>query len=176
MKRAQLRHRVAAACRQAGFSMLEVMVALLLVSMALLGQARLTAGSLRLAKGADNRMQAVQLAAELGERMENNRDAARSGAYVQSAGSTAAPMQVDCNSYPCTATELASFDLAVWEARAAAVLPGATWELDQDGTDTSRYTIILTWQERVDKADRITSASSGTTETLSLTTIKELAQ
>nr|WP_277988864.1 type IV pilus modification protein PilV [Ramlibacter ginsenosidimutans] len=165
-----------AARRQAGFSMLEVMVALLLVAMALLGQARLLAGSVRLAKGADNRMQAVLLSAELGERMENNRDAARSGAYVQAAGSTPATMQVDCNSFPCTATELASFDLAVWEARAAAVLPGATWELDQDATDTSRYTIILTWQERVTQADRITYATSGTTETLSLTTIKELAQ
>jgi type IV pilus assembly protein PilV len=175
VKRTPSRHRLQAACRQAGFSMLEVMVALLLVSMALLGQARLAAGSLRLAKGASNRMQAVLLSAELGERMENNRDAARAGAYVQSAGSTTT-MQVDCSSFPCSASELASFDLAQWEARAAAVLPGATWELDQDGTDTSRYTIILTWQERVDKADRITSASSGTTETLSLTTIKELAQ
>jgi hypothetical protein len=64
----------------------------------------------------------------------------------------------------------------VWEARAAALLPGATWELDQDGTDTSRYTIIVTWQERVDRADRITYANPGQTETLSLTTTKELAQ
>lgn len=172
----QARPRVGTACRQAGFSMLEVMVALLLVAMALLGQARLTAGSLRLAKGADNRMQAVLLSAELGERMENNRDAARAGAYVQAAGSTPATMLVDCNSYPCTATELASFDLAVWESRAAALLPGATWELDQDATDTSRYTIILTWQERVEKVDRITYASSGSTETVALTTVKELAQ
>ena len=156
--------------------MLEVMVALLLVAMALLGQARLTAGSLRLAKGADNRMQAVLLSAELGERMENNRDAARAGAYVQAAGSTPATMQVDCNSFPCTTAELASFDLAQWEARAAAVLPGATWELDQDATDSSRYTIILTWQERVERADRVTYANPGTTETVSLTTTKELAQ
>jgi type IV pilus assembly protein PilV len=155
--------------------MLEVLIALLVVSMALLGQARLAAGSLRLSKGAGNRMQAVLLSAELAERMENNRDAARAGAYVQSAGSTPATMLVDCSSYPCSATELASFDLAQWEARAAAVLPGATWELDQDATDSSRYTIILTWQERVDKG-RITYASSGSTETLALTTIKELAQ
>jgi type IV pilus assembly protein PilV len=156
--------------------MLEVMVALLLVSMALLGQARLLAGSVRLAKGADNRMQAVLLSAELAERMENNRDAARAGAYVQSAGSSPVTMQVDCNSFPCSGAELASFDLAAWETRAAALLPGATWELDQDGTDSSRYTIILTWQERVTQADRITYATSGSTETLSLTTIKELAQ
>lgn len=156
--------------------MLEVMVSLLLVSMALLGQAGLLAGSLRLSKGADNRMQAVLLASELAERMENNRDAARNGAYVQAAGSTPLPMQTDCNSYPCTPIELANFDLSAWEARVAGLLPGATWELDQDATDTSHYTIILTWQERVDKANRITYATTGATETLALTTSKELAQ
>jgi type IV pilus assembly protein PilV len=156
--------------------MLEVMVALLLVSMALLGQARLLAGSLRVAKGADNRMQAVLLSAELAERMENNRDAARAGAYVQAAGSTPATMQVDCNSFPCTATELASFDLAQWETRVAALLPAATWELDQDATDSSRYTIILTWQERVERADRISFTDPASTETVSLTSVKELAQ
>jgi type IV pilus assembly protein PilV len=152
--------------------MIELLVALMLVSTTLLGQAALQVSSLKMTKGAGHRTQAIVLAAEIAERMENNRAAARAGQYQVATGSTPAVVAADCGAMACTTAELAAFDVAIWQAQAAANLPGATWQLTQDGADPSRYTVVLTWQERRDKSPGTTFATAGEMETLALSTSK----
>jgi type IV pilus assembly protein PilV len=158
-----------------GFTTLEVMVSLLLVSVALLGQASMLTTAVKMNKGAGFRMEATLLAAELSERMENNRAAANTGAYVVTpATSTVPSVAKDCSTSTCTTTELASFDLATWAASASANLPGAKWEVKRAGTPVT-YTITLSWQERRDNARRVTYESAGDLETASLAVTKVIS-
>ena len=73
---------------QAGFSMLEVLVSLMLIAVAMLGQAGMQANALKFTKGASLRMQAVMLSQELAERMEGNKTGAIAGNYVVATASS----------------------------------------------------------------------------------------
>ncbi len=131
--------------------------------------------ALKLNKGAGLRMEATILAAELAERMENNRVAANSGAYVvPTASATVSTAAKNCATSACSNDELASFDLSVWEAAVISNLPGATWQVTRAGSPVT-YTIMLTWQERRDNARRVTFETAGAQETASLTATKVIA-
>ena len=67
---------------QRGFSMIEVLVTILIISLALLGTAGLQAYSMRLNQGGQFRSLAVFLAADLAERIEANKSSAGAGDYV----------------------------------------------------------------------------------------------
>jgi type IV pilus assembly protein PilV len=162
---------------QSGFSMLEVLVSLLLIAVAMLGQAGMQANALKFSKGASLRMQAVLLATEMGERMESNKAGAIAGNYVVASASTASTAAVDCLTAACDSGALASFDLAQWTARIVATLPGGSWQITQPVTgNPSTYSIVLSWQDRRESANTTTYSTSGTTETLSLTTTKLVYQ
>ena len=107
--------------------MLEVLVSLVLIAITLLGQAGLQASALKLNKGATLRMQAVLLADELAERIENNKTAAIAGSYVVANSSTPAAVGTNCLTNFCMPTELATYDLAVWQAGIVARLPVSSW-------------------------------------------------
>ncbi|MFZ4479303.1 MAG: type IV pilus modification protein PilV [Rhodoferax sp.] len=138
-----------------GFSMIEVLVTLLIVSLALLGTAGLQAYSMRLNQGGQYRSLAVFLAADLAERMEANKPGATSGAYALDsttgadflAGATA--VSSVCVSGACTAAALAGYDLSQWQNAVATSLPQSSWSVTQTvtGAQTS-YTITIGWVDR----------------------------
>lgn len=157
--------------------MLEVLVSLVLIAITLLGQAGLQASALKLNKGATLRMQAVLLADELAERIENNKTAAIAGSYVVANSSTPAAVGTNCLTNFCTPTELATYDLAVWQAGIVARLPVSSWTVTHAVTgNPSTYSIVITWQDRRDNVDRVSYATAGTSETLALTTTKVISQ
>lgn len=162
--------------RQAGFSMLEVLISLVLIAFTLLGQAGLQASALKLNKSADLRIQAVILADEISERIEANKTIALAGAYMAAHSSTPASASADCLAANCTAASLASFDLSTWQTRVAATLPDANWQITHAGTNPSTYTIVLSWTDRRDNAKSVNYATAGTTETMSLTTNKVVTE
>ena len=163
---------------QRGFSMLEVLVSLMLIAIAMLGQAGMQANALKFSKGASFRMQAVMLGIELGERMEANKTGATAGSYViATATSTVSTAGTDCGTASCDATALAAYDLAQWTTRVSAILPSGTWQVTQSvAGNPSTYAIVLTWQDRRSDAGRTTYSTTGTSETLSLTTTKVVYQ
>jgi len=133
----------------AGFSMIEVLVTLLIISLALLGTAGLQAYAMRLNQSGQFRSQAVFLVADLVERMEANKGAAVSGGYVQPASSSAGALNETCTTGVCTAAALALYDLSQWENRVAATLPQASWEVAQTVPgNPSTYTVRVGWVER----------------------------
>lgn len=171
--------------QEAGFSMIEVLISLVLIAIAMLGAANLQLQALKMAKGATFRMHAVTLATEIGERMEANRIGAVAGSYA----TPTTPPSVSCPTSPCTlprtvtndcttavcsATDLATADLGSWETSLVARLPSASWSITNTTLgNPSTYTVLVTWQDR---RDSNTYSTAGTTETFSYTSVKTVAQ
>jgi len=153
---------------QRGFSMLEILVTLFLITLWLLSSAGVQSASLQFTKAAQFRTQAVYLATDLAERMQANKTAAVAGSYVVSGSVDAAAM--DCTTATCTSDELAQFDLAEWSGRVTAVLPNASVTVSTTGAaNPVTYTILITWSDR--RSDRAYSGS-GTSEAFSYTATK----
>ena len=132
-----------------GFSMIEILVTLAIISLALLGTAGLQAYSMKLNQGGQFRTQAVFLAADLAERMEANKAAAVAGSYVLATSGSANALSTACSDAACGAAALATFDLSQWQNAVAASLPQATWAVAQTvaGNPTT-YTITISWVDR----------------------------
>ena len=122
--------------KQAGASLIEVMVAFLILSVGLLGLAMLQAKSLRLNTDAYMRSQATLIAHELMENMRAN----PTGNYAAYSGKPSG----GCSS--CNAVDKAVYDdvLRWWEAQEN-LLPSPDPTIAKSG---SIYTITMKWQER----------------------------
>lgn len=114
-----------------GFTLVEILVALIVLSIGMLGIAALYLETLRANRSAMVRTQAVALASDLADRIRANRVPA--GTY--SGGGLNA---------------LATSDLTNWQETLAERLPGGAGEVRyRAGTTTtpSMYTIIVAWTE-----------------------------
>lgn len=137
------------AAPQAGFSMIEVLVTLLIISLALLGTAGLQAYAMRMNQGGQFRTQAVFLVADLAERIEANKPAAVAGSYQVGNTNVAAAPSTVCVDAACGPTALAGFDLAQWENAVVAALPQSSWTIAHDGpANPITYTITVGWVDR----------------------------
>ena len=100
---------------QAGFTLLEVLIALLVLSFGLLGLAALQAYSVKANQSANFRSQATALASMMLDNMRANR--ANIGSYYSDDYE-----DVSCGDAPDTST-VAARDLSVWRAQINCVLP-----------------------------------------------------
>lgn len=144
--------------RSAGFSIVEALVALVVLSIGMLGIAALYVESLRAGRSAIYRTQAVNLASDMADRIRANRNARAS--YVLAAGD--APGLRGCapdggaTSSACTPDALAEDDLARWLTAIDAQLPGRGNQ-NASGTvavatpaaapQTRQYSIVVSWFE-----------------------------
>lgn len=134
---------------QDGFSMIEVLVTLLIISLALLGTAGLQAYSMRLNQGGLFRTHAVFLVADLAERIEANKPGAVAGLYAVANSSVPAAASDACTAGACDAGTLATFDLAAWQNAVANALPQSSWTVAHDGPGNPIvYTITVSWVDR----------------------------
>lgn len=131
--------------RARGFSMVEMLVALVVLGVGMLGIASLYVVTLRASGSAISRMQAVNLATDIGDRIRANRTARE--AYE---GAAADNSCVDTDD--CSPDAMAANDLFLWQQQIAETLPGTpTGTVDVSGaTNTRTYTITLTWLEAGD--------------------------
>jgi type IV pilus assembly protein PilV len=105
-----------------GITMIENLVALLVLSIGLLGLAGLQAASFRNSKDATYRAIATQQATDMVNRIRVNSAGVVSGQY--NAISPLPPMPgIFCDATACDAAELATFDTWEWNTRNAALLP-----------------------------------------------------
>lgn len=129
-----------------GFSLVEALVALLVLSIGMLGIAALYVESLRSGRTALLRTQAVTLASDMADRIRANRQGR--DAYQQTV--TSADTNAECSpgGTGCTTDALAKHDKAVWLGAIEAALPGATGTINVDTTTTpATYTIVVSWAE-----------------------------
>jgi type IV pilus assembly protein PilV len=148
-----------------GFSLIEVMVALIVLSVGLLGIARMQSLALSSTSVASQRSMAAIEAEGLAAAMHANRgywtNTDPAGGTIKVAGTTvtvasgasalSAALGTAClnNATPCTPAQLAAYDLALWSADLKSVLPGDS-ALIACGTVTPvNCTITLTWAESI---------------------------
>jgi type IV pilus assembly protein PilV len=112
--------------KQRGFTLVEVLIALLVLSFGLLGIANLQLSGVSTSRASFERSQAALLANEIVERIRANLPAATAGNYNLSSGATAATPTSNCIgvSANCSPADLAAADLAYWQARVNSVLSG----------------------------------------------------
>lgn len=104
--------------KQSGFTLLEVLVAVLVLAIGLLGLAGLMASSVRNNHSAYQRTQATWLAYDIVDRMRVNRDLALANGYDTTIGSPAT-----CTANPTLSGSMAAQDLAGWKNLLACALP-----------------------------------------------------
>ncbi len=97
--------------RALGFSMIELLVAVLVMGIGVLGITGLQMVSLQNNRGALTRADAVQLAYDILDRIRAN----PGGVYTGLALGAAPPVMVDCEAAVCTEATMATFDQAVWK-------------------------------------------------------------
>ena len=128
--------------RQHGFTLLETLVALVVLSVGLLGVAKLVAGAVHANDSGYMRGQATQLAYEILDQMRANRPGAQANAYA------AAPAYTDCSGAACTPAQLAALDLFNWNARLANTLPSGSGIVTTAGAAGGTVaTITVRWDD-----------------------------
>lgn len=128
-----------------GFSMIEVLVTLVILSIGLLGVAGLQTASLRFSQESYFQSQAVALVSDMIDRMRSNRNGIDSNKYngINTNASKITAITKDCFSAKCTADEIATFDLENWALNVAKFLPGGVGKIDKAAN--SNYTVTVMW-------------------------------
>jgi type IV pilus assembly protein PilV len=152
-----------------GFSLVEVLVALLVLSIGLLGIGKLVLFSARANDSAYLRTQATAVAYSILDAMHANRQAAINGSYLIASAQAAADPGVQCNNAaPCTnSLTLAQYDLYQWKQRLLALGPAGNGSITTaavtdpvSGTTSTTTTITVTWDDTV--AQQTFGATAGT--------------
>lgn len=137
--------------RLRGFSLLEVLLATVILAIGLLGIAALQVTTNVYTESGLRRGQAAALSREIVERMRVNVSEARGGNYdfvtLPAFSTTCAGVAANC-----TAAELREHDLRLWSARVTALLPSgnatiATLPDPPDPALPSQISITLRWDE-----------------------------
>lgn len=165
-------NRVAANARARGFSLMEVMVAVIVICVGMLGIAKMQALSVSNTTTARLRSLAAIEAASLASAIHSNRQywantplpfnvtLNAAGAIASSDGALAAQATADLATVPdnvcfgiqCTAIQLAAFDLARWTTNLTGMLPNPTANIScpaNPGVNAPpSCTITISWSER----------------------------
>lgn len=139
--------------RQQGFSLIEVLITMLIVSIGLLGIAGIIVTNLKHNQSSYARTQASLLVSDIVDRMRANRAAAETAP---------SPYQLASGAAPDAAAGVAGADLAQWRSALAAAIPSGTGSVSIDPV-TNNVTVVVQWDD---------SRASGDNRTMGLATQK----
>jgi type IV pilus assembly protein PilV len=130
---------------QKGFSLVEVLIALIIMSVGMLGIAGLYVQSMQAGRTSLFRHQAVTLAGDVADRIRAN---PRAGAVYALAGGDNGCV---AGGVDCTEGEMAAHDIFLWDQQAAASLPSGTITVGFAAAAAlgapNQYTITVGWDE-----------------------------
>lgn len=127
---------------QSGFTLVEVLIALVIMSIGMLGIAGLYVHSMQAGSTSLFRHHAVTLAGDIADRIRAN---PRAGAAYALAG---ANNNCVAGGIDCTPAEMAANDIFLWDQQAAATLPnGAVNVVFNNGVNPPTYQITVTWTQ-----------------------------
>lgn len=127
--------------RQQGFSLIEVLVALIVLSVGMLGIAVLYVQGMQAGRTSMFRHHAVTLAGDVADRIRAN---PRAGAAYAGGG-----QNNNCvgGAVDCTEAEMAANDIYLWQQEAADSIPNGAVTVTVDANTPPNYTISVTWDE-----------------------------
>lgn len=144
--------------RAAGFTLLEVLIAVLVLAVGLLGMAGLQTQALRYNHSAYLRSQAVQLTYDMADRMRANLPAFEDGDYAfpnYNCNATNLPADPGCTQTApdgCSDTsDVADYDFRIWNQMIRDRLPGGCGVVSQPTANLAEVTV--TWVEQMDMND-----------------------
>lgn len=139
---------------QKGVGLIEILVALLVLAIGILGFIALQYRSVEATSEAINRVQAMNVARDMAERIRANRDGLATYKAQTSTAANQAGSVKNCITSTCSATDLADFDVSQVTTKAASL--GMTMNmLPCSGNNDGRNCIYVAWDD--------TSATDGTT-------------
>jgi len=146
--------------RHAGFSLLEVMIANVILAIGVLGISALQITSNVMTESSMHRAQAAALAVEIVERMRVNTSEAKAGSYNIT---TLPTLTSDCSgtSADCTTGQMKDHDLRVWSARVVDLLPSGTATISStvdSGTVPVDITVTMQWDDSRGRYAAVTQA------------------
>jgi type IV pilus assembly protein PilV len=127
-----------------GFTLVEVLIAMIIMSVGMLGIAGLYLQSIQAGRTSVFRHHAITLAGDISDRIRANPSAK---VNYQAAGQDNGCVD---GTVDCTPTEMAQNDILVWDAQAAATLPGGQVAIvftDNAGLAPDTYRITISWTE-----------------------------
>lgn len=126
--------------RIAGFTLIEVLIALVVLSLGMLGIASLYTQALGAGRSTQFRSQAINLLADMADRIRVNR--LGQIAYEGPAADN------NCDAVDCAPAQMAAHELFLWNADVVNLLPGGVWQINfNNATNPPTYTLTLTWVE-----------------------------
>ena len=138
---------------QKGVGLIEILVALLVLAIGILGFVALQYRAVEATSESINRVQAMNIARDMAERIRANRDGFATYKTETSTAANQTNFATDCNANTCSATALADFDVAQVTAKANAL--GMTINmLSCAGNSDGRNCLYVAWGD--------TSATDGT--------------
>jgi len=131
---------------QSGFSLVEVLIALVIMSVGMLGIAGLYVQSLQAGRTAMFRHFAVTLAGDVADRIRANPTAGV--AYNHAANATGTNNNCVTGGVVCNSADMAANDIFLWQAQADDTLPaGAIAVVVNAGVNPPTYQITVGWNE-----------------------------
>lgn len=138
---------------QNGVGLIEVLVALLILAIGILGFVALQYRAIEATSEAINRVQAINIARDLAERIRANRDGLANYATQIQTAANQTNYTTNCMTSACSATAMADFDVSQVVSKASAL--GMTMNMRTcSGNSDGRNCIYVTWGD--------TSATDGT--------------
>lgn len=169
--------------RIAGFSLIEVLIALVILSVGLLGIAAMVSTSLKSKDSSYYHTEALALSGAMLDRMRANRAVATADGYDVSFGGTpaGAPGGDNCSTTAdtCTTTQIAAVDVAQWQAEIGAILPPFSTSVPAAGSITTttvnqmtQVNVVIRWNDQ--RANRAAGNASSSVAPIAATSTVQI--
>jgi type IV pilus assembly protein PilV len=127
--------------RNRGFTLMEILIALLILAIGLLGMAGLQVTGLRNSMSSGMRTEATFLAEDMADRMRSNMDGVTAGSY-NALDTASLPTDPGCIASGCTISELAAHDINEWATLVAALPGGRAQVTNAPGNNVFRIRVM----------------------------------
>lgn len=133
--------------QQKGFTLIEVLVALVVVTMGLIGMAGIQGAAVKYTKSAEGRNHAVQLAYDMQDRIRTSRATLVNGGFASASSFQSIPC---VRNFAGTAVVQAEADIDMWRNQVACLLPSGQGRIEIGTADASGLfpvTVSVQWSE-----------------------------
>ncbi len=150
--------------------MIEVLIALAILSFGLLGLALMQGQSLKFNTSAYSRTQANLLAYDIIDRMRSNPAGVTAGSYnivatEAAAKAVAAATYTSCSGQICDVGQLASYDLGTWYDIQKSTMPQDVNRLSTISFNNNQVTVTIRWMEQLNSENTSLNCSGAVADT-----------